>query len=194
MSPAPRKVSDDEVFAAAHRAMSRVGPRELSLTLIAEEAGVTASALVQRFGSKRALLAALADQAASSSSGVLQQLRQAHGSPLDAIRAYADCMGDLATSPAALARNLAYLQTDLTDPELRAALRKQALATRRELRRLLRDAVDARELKRETPVETLSRTLEHVVAGALLTWAIHQQGSAKRWVRAAVDSALEPYR
>src|SRR5687768_12664904 len=52
----PRKVSDDEVFAAAMRAMSRVGPGELTLALIAEEAGVTAGALVQRFGSRRQLL------------------------------------------------------------------------------------------------------------------------------------------
>ena len=193
MTPAPRKVTDEEVFAAAHRAMSRVGPRELSLAVIAEEAGVTASALVQRFGSKRALLAAFADRSASSASDVLAELRRKHDSPLATLRAYAGCMGELATSPAALARNLAYLQTDLTEPDLREALRRQALATRAGLRRLLEEAVNAGELDAATPVASLSRTIEHVVAGALLTWAIHQQGSAKRWVRSAVEEVLEPY-
>ena len=53
MSPRPRKVTDDEVFLAAERAMSRLGPAELTLADIAGEAGVSAGLLVQRFGSKK---------------------------------------------------------------------------------------------------------------------------------------------
>ena len=34
MSPRPRKVSDDEVFMAAQRAMSRLGPKELTLLIL----------------------------------------------------------------------------------------------------------------------------------------------------------------
>jgi AcrR family transcriptional regulator len=56
MAARPRKVSDDDVFSATHRVMQRVAPGELTLAEIALEAGVTAGALVQRFGSKRALL------------------------------------------------------------------------------------------------------------------------------------------
>ena len=67
MSPRPRKVSDEEVFAATYRAMQRLGPGDLTLAEIAAEAGVTAGALAQRFGSKRALLLALADRAAAGS-------------------------------------------------------------------------------------------------------------------------------
>ena len=66
MSPRPRKVSDEEVFAAAHRATNRLAPSELTLAEIAAEAGVTAGALAQRFGSKRELLLALARAAAGS--------------------------------------------------------------------------------------------------------------------------------
>jgi AcrR family transcriptional regulator len=51
VSPRPRKVSDEEVFAAAHRATLRLAPSELTLAEIAAEAGVTAGALAQRFGS-----------------------------------------------------------------------------------------------------------------------------------------------
>src|SRR5262245_24467841 len=39
--PRPRKVSDDDVFAAAYRVMQRVGPADLTLDAIAREAGVT---------------------------------------------------------------------------------------------------------------------------------------------------------
>ena len=49
MSPRPRKASDAEVFAAASRVMSRLGPAQVTLADIAAEAGLTAGALVQRF-------------------------------------------------------------------------------------------------------------------------------------------------
>ena len=40
MSPRPRKVTDDEIYLAAQRAISRLGPGELTLADIAKEAGV----------------------------------------------------------------------------------------------------------------------------------------------------------
>ena len=52
MSTRRRKAEDTDVFAAMVRVMLRVGPAELTLGAIAAEAGVTAGALVQRFGSK----------------------------------------------------------------------------------------------------------------------------------------------
>jgi AcrR family transcriptional regulator len=189
----PQKVTDDEVYEAVARAMHRVGPQELSLAVIAAEVGVTAGALVQRFGSKRALLVRSAERAADETGAMLERLRAANPSPLAAIRAYAECMGELATSPAALARSFAYLQTDITDAALRIRLRRQALATRRVLRSWLREAVAEGTLSAKTPVADVAQLVEHVTAGALLTWAIYQTGTASRWVRAAVDSVLAPY-
>ena len=66
MSPRPQKASDAEIFMAATRVMSRLGPRELTLAHIANEAGLTASALVQRFGSKRGLLLAMSERWANA--------------------------------------------------------------------------------------------------------------------------------
>ena len=59
MSPRPQKVTDIDIYMAAQRVMSRLGPGELTLAEIAKEAGVTAGLLVQRFGSKRDLLLSL---------------------------------------------------------------------------------------------------------------------------------------
>jgi AcrR family transcriptional regulator len=193
VSPRPRKVSDDEVFAAAHRATTRLGPGELTLAEIAAEAGVTAGALAQRFGSKRALLLALAERAAASAGDFMRELQAAHRSPLAAVRAYAECMAQLAQSPAALARNLAYLQIDLADPEFRAHLAVHARATRAGLHELLDAAVAAGELIRDTDVRALARTVEAALNGSLLTWAFYQEGTAARWVRADVDAVLAPY-
>jgi len=193
MSPRPRKVTDQQLFAAAHALMSKVGPRELTLAAIAKEAGVTAAVLVQRFGSKRSLLLALFEEAANGASEFMAALAKQHASPLAALLAYADCMAGMAASPAALARNLAYLQIDLTDPDFRRHLVKQARATRAALGRLVQAAVQAGELARKVQPAQLARTIEATLSGSMLTWAFYQRGTAAKWIRADLNAVLAPY-
>jgi AcrR family transcriptional regulator len=187
-------VSDDEVFAAAHRAMSRLAPHELTLAEVAAEAGVTAGALVQRFGSKRDLLLRLAESAAGFTPLFFAQLKKKHRSPLAAVRDYAECFAQMAPSPAALARSLAYLQIDVTDDDFRRPLLRQYRETRAELEHLLAAAVTARELRKDTDTRALARTIECIVSGALLTWAIYAEGSARKWMRDVMDAVLAPHR
>jgi AcrR family transcriptional regulator len=186
-------VSDQEVFAAAHRVMTRLGPAQWTLADIAAEAGLTAGALVQRFGSKHALQITLTAQAAEATSEVFGELRRAHASPLDALRAYAGCFAQMGESPGALARNLAYLQLDLTDPDLHKHVRAQASATRAALRELLDQAVVAGELATSVDTSALARAVEVALSGSLLTWAFYQEGSASDWVRTDLDSVLRPF-
>ena len=193
MSPRPRKVTDADIHAAAYRAMTRLGPGELTLAAIAAEAGVTAAALSQRFGSKRELLLALTAGAAESAGAFIQSLAEKHRSPLGAVREYAECMAHLAPSPAVLARNLAYLQIDLTDPDFRTHLAAQARATRTGLEGLLKKAVTGGELVPGTNVRALARTLEVALNGSLLTWAFYQEGTAAKWLRDNADAVLAPY-
>jgi AcrR family transcriptional regulator len=193
MSPRTRKVSDDDVFAAAYRAMNRLSPGDLTLAQIAAEAGVTASALVQRFGSRRALLLQLATAASDSTDDFIAGLRERHRSPLAALRAYAECLAGLADSPAALARSLAYLQIDLTDPDFRKPLMVQARATRAGLESLIKAAIAAGELRRSVKPGALVRTVEAVLSGSMMTWAFHQEGTAARWMRDDLDAVLAPY-
>lgn len=189
----PRKASDAEVFAAAARVMSRVGPTELTLALIAGEAGLTAGALVQRFGSKRGLLLALSNRYSGGTREMFDQLRSAHRSPLAVLRAYAECVAGLASSPAALARNLSYLQVDLTDPDFRKHLVKHARASRVELQRIIDEARAAGELVRSTDSRQLARTVEAVVGGSMMAWAYYDEGPASRWMRHDLDAVLKPY-
>lgn len=193
MSPRPRKVEDEAVFAAAARAMTHLGPGELTLADIAAEAGVTAAALSQRFGSKRQLLLAVAEHAAAAAGDVVGALRSRARSPLAAVRAYAASAADFGASPAVLARHLAYLQSDLADPAFRAPLAAQAAATRAALAELLAEAVDAGELRPETDVPRLARTLELVLTGALLSWALEGEGVGAEWFGAQADAVLAPY-
>ena len=192
--PRPRKVSDDEVYAAALRVMSRVGPGQLTLAEIAEEAGVTAGALVQRFGSKRDLLVRMAGLLGAGMSDFFAQLRQQHDSPLAVVRAYAECMAEMARTPGALLRNFAYLQVDLTDPDLRRQLVAQSREVHKELAASLRQAIAQRELQESTDIPALARNLEALISGALLTWAFHQQGTSKKWIVRHIDALLSPHR
>jgi AcrR family transcriptional regulator len=173
--------------------MERLGPSELTLADIADEAGVTAGALVHRYGSKRELLLTLANRWGGSAKEMVDGLRGQHDSPLAVVRAYAECMALLAKSPDALARNLAYLHIDLTDPDFRKPMVTNARGTRKELESLIRDAVGARELEEDTDVRSLALSVETVVSGALLTWAVHREGSPAAWMRARVDALLTPY-
>jgi len=194
MSPRPRKVSDEDVFVAALRAMGRLGPHELTLAAIAEEAGVTAGALVQRFGSRRALLLALAARAAEGGDEMFTAIRARHASPLTALAAYVDGMSGLAATPEALARNLAYLQTDLTDPDLRACQVRQGRAVRRQLEAWLDEAVAAGEVVAGTNTRRLARLVEAMISGSMMTWACYQEGTARGWMRRHLVDLLAPYR
>jgi len=197
MSPRPRKASDEVVFAAAHRAMTRLGPGELTLAEIAAEAGVTASALVQRFGSKRDLLLRLSSLLADSTGDLFAGLRALHKSPLATLRAYAECMAELGPTPEALARNLTWLLVDLTDPGFKRNVQTQTRATEREIRKLLEEAFRAGELRpiagRKANPAALARTVAAVISGSLMNWAFYEEGSAAAWIRRDLGMVLAPW-
>jgi AcrR family transcriptional regulator len=178
MCPRPRKASDDEIFAALTRVMSRLGPAQITLADVAEEAGLTAGALVQRFGSKRALLLALMERFSGSAREMFGALRTSVASPLAALHAYARCMAQMGETPEALAHHFAWLQQDLTDPDYRKFMLIHARATRRELQRLVLEAIEAGELKPTADAAALARGVEVIVGGSLMAWALYQEGSA----------------
>jgi AcrR family transcriptional regulator len=182
MSPRPRKVSDEQIYAAAHAVINRLGPADWTLADVAAAAGVTAGALVQRFGSKRALMIALTEQLASATAGMFEALRAQQGSPLATIRFWAECMAGMASSPGTFAHHLAYLQRDLLDPELHRNVSEQARQTRAEFRRLLDEAVVAGELLPRTNREELARLVETTINGSLLTYAFYVEGDASDWI------------
>ena len=194
MTPRPRKVADATIFAAMQRVMMRVGPSELTLQAIAQEAGLTAGALVQRFGSKRGLMVALARHAAEGSRDLDGEVRRGRRSPLAALRACAAMWAELAPDPAAATRNLAYLLNDLTDAALSEHLRSQSRATRAWYERLIREAIAAGELVPGTNPRRLARTIEATLGGSLLAWMTYREGPAAAWLRRDLDAVLEPYR
>ena len=193
MCPRPRKASDEEIFAAATRVMTRLGPNQITLADVAGEAGLTAGALVQRFGSKRGLLLTLMERFSASTHATFDALRASVSSPLEAIYAYGRCMAQMGETPEALAHNLAWLQQDLTDPDFRKHMLVHARSTRRQLQRLVRDAVAAGELRSTTDAAALARAIDVMVGGSLMAWAIYQEGTAAAWVGHDLDVILDPW-
>jgi AcrR family transcriptional regulator len=194
MSPRRRKAEDADVFAALVRVMKRVGPAELTLRAIAAAAGVTAGALVQRFGSKRALLLAHARYAAATGDIGFGQAADARtGSPLAAIRAVAKEYARLAESPRAAVRNLAYLQNDLAEPALHRHLLRMARNTRAWYEQKLGEAMAAGELRVDTNVKAVARMIEVTLGGSFLAWAIHREGTAAEWLGTDLEAMLQPY-
>jgi AcrR family transcriptional regulator len=190
--PRPRKATDEEIFAALRSVIGRLGPTEWTLADVAAKAGLSASALVQRFGSKQALMVVATEGLAESTSSHFAALRSRHASPLAAVYAYGRQMARMAATPGTLAHHLSYLQRDLLEPELHANVRRQARETRRQLRALLADAVSAGELRRGCDPAALARTVEVVINGALLTWALHTDGTAATLLARELESVLRP--
>ena len=193
MSPRPRKVSDDEVFVATQRAMMRLTPAQLTLAEIAREAGLTAGALVQRFGSKRALLLALMERFAGETPAMFEAMRRSAPSPLEALRAYGDGMSRMAATPAMLAHHLSYLQVDFTDEDFHRYARAQAVAAQVSLREIAQDAIDAGELRADSDPALVARLVQVIVGGSMLAWGFFREGKARAWVREDLDAVLGPY-
>lgn len=181
------------MFAALVRVMHRRGPAELTLREIAAEAGVTAGALVQRFGSKRALLLAHARHAAATGDIGVDVPPPRATSPLRALRAVTAIHAQLARSPRAALRNLAYLHNDLADPVLHRHLLKMSRAARLYYETLVADAVAAGELRADTNVPALARSIEVALGGSFLNWTLYRHGSAADWLREDLDATLRPY-
>jgi AcrR family transcriptional regulator len=193
MSPRRRKAEDADVFAALVKVMQRRGPAQLTLREIAAEAGVTAAALVQRFGSKRALLLAHARYAAATGDVGIAVPPRRRSSPLQALRSMAAMYAQLAASPRAAVRNLEYLLNDVADPVRRRHLLRLSRLARRWYEHQLTSAVDSKALRADTDVRALARLTEATLRGSILSWTLYQEGSAADWLRRDLDAMLRPY-
>jgi AcrR family transcriptional regulator len=193
MSPRPRETSDEEILAAAARVMQRRSPVELTLADVAKEAGVVPATLIQRFGTKRELLLANCKAWTADAAGRFANARTKHTSPLRALVELLVESSGFAATAESMANFLAYLQIDLTDPESHAVLLAQFVTMRNETRKLLDDAVAARELK---PCDTseLALLVLQVNGGAMLDWAVYRKASLGVWIRRSFETLLAPYR
>ncbi len=193
MSPRPRTASDEDILAATYRVVTRVGPR-FTLADVAKEIGLSPATLIQRFHSKKGLMLALFSSNSDGTDNQMASIREQAAGPLDAVFALADCFARMATTAEELANHLAFLQMDLTDPDMHELALAQARAMRGELRALLDEAVVAGELLADTDTVRLATAIQSMQSGSLMSWAILREGQARRFLRRDLEVLIDPYR
>ena len=193
MTPRPRTIDDAAILDAAGRIISRHGPTRFTLADVAGEVGLSAATLVQRFGSKRGLMLALARSACDAVDACFDAVRASSPSPLAAVVAAGTEMTQYVNSPEEMSNHLAFLQTDLSDPDFYAVMLENARRMIAGYRKLLDEAVAVGEL---VPCDTarLARAVDALAGGSLIAWAVYREGTAESWVRHDLDTLLEPYR
>jgi AcrR family transcriptional regulator len=182
-------VTDAEVMDAVIRAVGRHGPARLTLAHVADEAGISPAALVQRFGSKRALLLAVGTHSAQRLHTAVDQAMTTTGSPLAGLRSVLTGLVEGIDSPRTLANHVAFLQLDLGDDDFRREAQRQARTLQRAIERLLDAAVGAGELP-ALDTRRLAVVIHTTFNGSMITWALAGRGRLDRWVERELDDAL----
>jgi AcrR family transcriptional regulator len=174
MAGRPRSRSDDELLDAAERIIARTGVPRLTLGAVAREAGIAASSLHGRFGSKRALLLAVAARATPQ--------RADDGlPPLDGLVALLVGAVEPVADRETFLNHHTFLQLDLTDPEFGEHARRYILELRAEVARLLIAA--ARD-------PALAPAVLAAQQGAMTLWMLDREGELPDRVREAVTAVL----
>lgn len=186
----PRGISDAVILHAAAEVIGRTGPSGLTLAAVAEEVGLVPGTVLQRFGSKHGLLVAMARQSAVDAQALRERVREEHGSPLAAIMAFAaEWMAPMA-SPERFANHLAFLCMDLADPQLHEHALAVHKAQGRAIETLLAEAVSKGELRAGTDTAALAGSVQAIIAGAGLTWALDRQGALPQRLQREISSLL----
>jgi AcrR family transcriptional regulator len=175
-------ISDERVFAAIVEVISEVGPAELTLARIGEGAGLTAGALVQRFGSKQGLLAAFAARSVENVRALF--LASANRHPGDPWGAAVDGLVRLSLDVQdrrAFANHLAWFALELADDDLRPMATAHHRSVQAELAALLGSAAAARQLRA-------------FHQGALLLWAVEGRGGLEAYLRRDLGRAAAALR
>jgi AcrR family transcriptional regulator len=176
MAGRPRSRSDDELLDAAQHVLGRTGVPGLTFAAVGAEAGIAASSVHARFGSRRGLLLALAARAEPPQP-------RADLPPREALVELLVGLAEPVADRASFLAHLTFLQLDLDDPELGAEARRWTLALRATIERLLAAAGYADAATRAPAVHAAQQ-------GALLLWALDGGGTATDRVRAAVELLL----
>lgn len=193
--PRPRLVSDEDVFAAFDASIADFGPNGVTLALVAQRLGVTAPALMRRFGSKQGLFAAFMQHELAAQPDMLRGLRERHPDPLESVLALSGETHQYSMNRKAYLRHLASFFLQLADEEaLVPVIAEWFAGERRWIAERLAEALNLRTLKAGTPVHDLARTLQAALHGARLQWATGGEGAEGAWSRRELDAVLAPWR
>jgi AcrR family transcriptional regulator len=192
----PRQFSDEDAFHATTRVLHQHGATGLTLAAVARELGCTGQALNARFGSRTDLLIAYAAWASDQQMERFATVREAHASPLQALRArfmlpMAGREDELADGGAQ--RQMLTLAAEAAgDPRLGEAWAASGQRFRAAMSELISEAIDAGEII-ETDPDQLTWTLFAALVGLAVIWEPRPDASLVDAVITMVDQILAPY-
>jgi AcrR family transcriptional regulator len=190
----PRTRSDGDVFAATRRVVAERGFARLTLADVAREAGLAASTLTERYGSKRALLLAAVEDAPDCAAAAFSAARAEHSSPLAALHAALAALAGAVATREAFANHLGILVLDVAEPAFRQVSERWFERALDELEALLAEARVAGELEPAADPERLARAVLVAYNGALILWSVTGDGALADSLRDDVDAVLSPWR
>lgn len=155
--------------------------------------GLSASTLVQRFGSKRALLLAADGWAIERWVDGMDEVSP-EGSALDRLVAGLLHAVDAGTRVEEMANSVSLLQIGLADREFHAQTKDGAARLRIRIAARLREALANGELRAGVDPALLAELVEVTYHGAMISWAIHREGPLVASLRSRFLQLLDPYR
>ncbi|BBK30787.1 TetR family transcriptional regulator [Stella humosa] len=179
--PRTKILTDGDVLEAALRLMHASGPQALTFAAVARASGLSASTLVQRFGTKallvRATLQRAWDQLDDKTARIGAAVPRTAAGAVELLAALSRDYGDIE----AYAEGLLILREDLRDPALRARGAHWKVA----LCRLLDDCLAGSALAGSAkPVPPgIGLLLATQWQGSLLWWSFDPQGDVESHVR-----------
>lgn len=188
----PRQASDADIIEAATAVLYQEGPADLTLQKVAQVVGVTAPALVQRFGSKRSLLLAVAEAKAE---GLRFSAADVSERQLDVLlRNLLDYARPL-SNPHAMANHLAFLSINLADAEFRGHAVKHNQRMRYAMTRALQEAQEDGEVNTLLKPSELAALLQTIFWGLLLEWGFQiEDMTLEQHLERNLKRFLLPYR
>lgn len=186
---------DSAILQAASKIVAQTGPDNFTLADVGHEVGLSAATLVQRFGSKRLLMLAMLEQMTSMVNGRFAAKVAAGETPLESLYAAALDRADPTHGPESMANALAFLLTEINDPDFHAIAVNSATQAVAAYKSMLDNAIEVGELS-AAGVDTteLAETIHSMTLGSLMMWVIHRDAGSKPRTRRDLDTLLRPYK
>ncbi len=193
----PRSFEDDAIFAATARVIARVGHDRLTLAAIAEAVGCSAPALVQRFGSKRALVRSYIEWSISHDQLRWDQVSSDDQSPIAAIKARVQLprseRPDEVSDPEGFPSTVYFHLVAWEDEALRPLVEERRQTAEGELRRMLELATEAGEISGCNEAD-LASTMFTAFQGAALQSLANPDNQIEKRLSNLVEALVAPYR
>ncbi|WP_028935007.1 TetR/AcrR family transcriptional regulator [Pseudonocardia spinosispora] len=190
----PRRVEDEDVFAAMGVVLLRVGLSRLSVQLIADELAITPAALRQRFGGKAELLTAFHQRGTEQiRTGLVAALAEDGREPLTVLRSVVRASVAQIEEPDHVMNALSVFTGGGGDPRLRLLIAERLELGITHTATLLERAITEGSLA-GIRARALAEHLQRCIVGTCLIWST---GQARQplcdELDALLDLVLAPY-